>query len=140
MPLTETETEPARPPAPGLAAATLDVTVPGMVEHVRELREQARAFAVAQDVAHPDDVALGVSEACTMAVLQGLLGGTPGFVRLSARRTGRRVHFRVEEDGASAAVDTTGLAVAVMAKVADGFAVRKAAGGGLRLDLSFATG
>jgi serine/threonine-protein kinase RsbW len=107
---------------------TLDLTVPAVVDEVRELREAARAFAVEHGVLRPDDVALAVGEACANAVVHAYLDSaeagtmrlhcvcTPGCISVLVRDEGTGLVPRADSPG-------LGLGLPIIAQLADDFEI-----------------
>jgi anti-sigma regulatory factor (Ser/Thr protein kinase) len=116
-------------------AASIDETYPAVVESVRRARVSVARWlrALGTDEVLEGDVALGVSEACTNAVVHAHRNGTEGSFRVVVLGVEDLVRVTVIDDGSGMAPrpDSPGLGLGLplMAALSDSLHVRPAAAG-----------
>jgi serine/threonine-protein kinase RsbW len=129
---------------PGPASNHFELVVRAEAERLADLREASRVFAAKHGVAHPERVALAVTEACTNVILHAYRNGPPGDVHLVADRYDDRVVFVVDDDGHGFAprADGSGLGAGLpmMASVSDHVLIGEGDGGGTHAEITFAIG
>jgi serine/threonine-protein kinase RsbW len=120
----------------------LDLTVPADIDHLRGLREAARAYAEQHGVLRPDDVALAVGEACCNVVLHAYLDGEVGDMGLHCSCTPDDVEIVVEDHGTGLVPrpDSPGLGLGlpIIAQLADEIEVSDSRHTGTRVRMRFA--
>lgn len=122
--------------------AALNVTVPAHAERVRDLREASRALAVVAGSAHPEDVALAVSEALANVVRHAYDDEGAGPMHLQGWCDTTGLHVVVEDEGSGPTANKgepgdVHLGLLIMARLAEHFMIAHRDGGGTRVLLDF---
>jgi anti-sigma regulatory factor (Ser/Thr protein kinase) len=114
--------------------------------HIGAVRRQVASFAAQAGMAAAlqTDLQVAVSDAITSAVLQAGGGRDGGAVRVHAEALPDELVVRVRESGRRAGTppDCTGIGprLSMIAALAQGFGVRRCAGGATELSMRFALG
>jgi serine/threonine-protein kinase RsbW len=126
----------------GNRQSDIRLTLPARPENVAVVRHVLGAFADALELppAVIDDMRLAVTEACTNVVRHAYTHPA-GTIDVTVRPRGSRLEVIVSDDGRGigASQDTSGpgLGLPLIAALADSFDIRRAAGKGSSLSMSF---
>ena len=119
----------------------LEMSVPAIPTRVREVREAAREFARSCGAAHPDDVAIAMSEVCTNVVHHAYVDGRIGPMHLLGARAGDCVCFTVVDHGGGLKPRPdspgVGLGLPLIAELSDHFEISDAGGTGTTVRMDF---
>ena len=120
----------------------LELVVPAVPERVGELREAARAFAIARAAPLAGAIALAVTEAATNAVLHAYRDRPAGGIRLSATAEDGRLTYVISDAGLGltphvAGGSHWGLGLPIIAQLSDHFELSDGDGSGTRVLIAF---
>jgi serine/threonine-protein kinase RsbW/stage II sporulation protein AB (anti-sigma F factor) len=125
---------------PGTRDASLQLTLAAESDSVGEARRAVSEFA-AENGADADDVALGVSEGVSNAVIHAFRGRPRGEIDVRAIVDGETVVISVSDDGVGVTPNPEspglGLGLALIGSLTDGVELRKSPGHGTTLIMRF---